>query len=256
MELKPLKQDLSIYEKFDFDMAPVAVKYTHGKPEGVKQLDKQLDKQLALCEMLKEAGARDEAFYITAENEDCVGKMALGWMEAPKWAEAGKIGEKFEIFKDGNANAKMFKKFYKLKPGLVNYVTFSQLDKLAFEPDLIILTAKPSQAEIILRAMSYSTGELWNPIATPVMGCSWLFAYPYDTGKVNYLMTGMHFGMKARKVMPEGYVLISIPYNWIPTITQNLNEMKWVLPAYEMDTREEWMESEANAFEEMKNEFE
>jgi hypothetical protein len=30
----------------------------------------------------------------------------------------------------------------------------------------------------------------------------------------------------------EGWLLMSIPYQWIPTITQNLKEMKWVLPGY------------------------
>jgi uncharacterized protein (DUF169 family) len=117
----------------------------------------------------------------------------------------------------------------------------------------LILTAKPSQAEIVLRAMTYSTGEPWQPKATPVLGCSWLYVYPYESGKVNYVMTGMHFGMKAREVFPEGLVILSIPYNWIPTITQNLKEMKWVLPAYALG-REKWMEEEKRAMRELEAE--
>jgi len=42
----------------------------------------------------------------------------------------------------------------------------------------------------------------------------------------------LSFGMKAHESFPEGWIMISIPYNWIPIITQNLKEMKWVLPAY------------------------
>jgi hypothetical protein len=42
----------------------------------------------------------------------------------------------------------------------------------------------------------------------------------------------MAYGMIARQVFPEGKVLVSIPWNWIPTITQNLNEMEWDLPGY------------------------
>jgi uncharacterized protein (DUF169 family) len=134
----------------------------------------------------------------------------------------------------------------------VNYLVFSRLEELSYEPDLLILTAKPSQAEIVLRAMTYSTGELWQPKATPVLGCSWLYVYPYETGNVNYVMTGMHFGMKAREVFPEGLVIISIPYNWIPVITQNLKEMNWVLPAYSLG-REAWMKVEEETLEQLKN---
>jgi hypothetical protein len=46
------------------------------------------------------------------------------------------------------------------------------------------------------------------------------------------MITGMAYGMIARKVFPEGKVLISIPWNRIPAITQNLNEMEWDLPGY------------------------
>jgi uncharacterized protein (DUF169 family) len=54
----------------------------------------------------------------------------------------------------------------------VNYVAFSPLDKLTFDPDVLIITARPAQAEIVLRAMTYSTGELYNSRTTPVMGCA------------------------------------------------------------------------------------
>lgn len=248
MELRPLSQDLSIFNKFNFDRQPVGVKYLFHKPEEINQLDKGL----ALCEMFKEAQSRNEPFYITKDNENCSGKLPLGWTDMPAWAESGQIGEKFEIFQEPRANKRLYKHFHLFKAGVVNYVAFARLDTLTFEPDLLILTTKPSQAEIVLRAMSYSTGELWQPKATPVLGCSWLYVYPYETGNVNYVMTGMHFGMKAREVFPEGLVLISIPFNWIPIITQNLKEMKWVLPAYTLG-KEEWLKVEEKTYEELAN---
>ena len=36
-EWKPLKQDFSIWKKFDFKFPAVAIKYLYYKPEGVKQ---------------------------------------------------------------------------------------------------------------------------------------------------------------------------------------------------------------------------
>jgi len=119
--------------------------------------------------------------------------------------------------------------------------------------DIIELTAgrlEPSQAEVVLRAMSYSTGELWDPKGTPALGCAWLFTYPYQSGKVNYAVTGLAFGMKSKEVFPEGLILISIPYNWIPIITQNLQEMNWAPPAYS-DGREKFKKREKEMLQEL-----
>ena len=247
--MRPLTQGLSIYSKFNFEKPPVGVKFLLKKPEGIEQLDKSLP----FCEMLKEAQQRGTPFYFSKENEDCVGKLVLGMEDMPPFVESGLVGPKLEIYQEPRANNRIYQYIYKFGKGVVNYVAFSPLDKLTFEPDLLVLMATPSQAEIVLRAMSYSTGEMWETKATPVLGCVWLYAYPYQSGKVNYMVTGMTFGMKAKQVFPEGWILISIPYHWIPTITQNLQEMKWVLPAY-TDGREQFLKRERRIFEELAKE--
>jgi uncharacterized protein (DUF169 family) len=243
--MRPLEQDLSIFSKFKFEKPPVGVKFLLSRPEGIEQLDKIL----SFCEMIKEAHQRGAPFYFGKENENCVGRTVLGMEELPPFVEGGQIGPRFGIYQEPRANQKIYQYVPKFEKGIVNYVAFSALDTLTFEPDLLILYSSPSQAEIVLRAMSYSTGEIWDPKATPVLGCSWLFIHPYQSGKVNYTVTGLAFGMKAKQVFPEGWILISIPYQWIPTITQNLKEMDWVLPSY-TDGREKFLEREKRVFEE------
>jgi uncharacterized protein (DUF169 family) len=243
--VRPLKQDLSIFNEFEFEKPPVGVKFLLSKPEGIEHIDKIL----SFCEMIKEAHQRPAPFYFGKENEDCVGRAVLGMEELPPFVEGGQIGPKFGIYQEPRANQKIYQYVPKFDKGIVNYVAFSALGTLTFEPDLLILYASPSQAEIVLRAMSYSTGEMWDPKATPVLGCSWLFVYPYQSGKVNYTVTGLAFGMKAKQVFPEGWILISIPYKWIPVIVQNLKEMEWVLPSY-TDGREKFLEREKKVFEE------
>jgi len=234
--VRPLQTDLSIFEKFKFEKPPVAVKFEFFKPEGIEPIDKKLP----ACEAIKEVQQRGTPFYFTKENEDCFGKVPLGWEDMPPWGEGGYLGLKFEIYQEARANSRIYLYLPKFPRGTVNYVAMSPLDKLTFEPDLLILMATPSQAEIVLRAMSYSTGEIWESKKTGVLGCAWLYVYPYQSGKVNHTVTGMSFGMKAHEVFPEGWILISIPYNWIPTIIQNLKEMKWVLPSY-TDGREKFL---------------
>ncbi|MBA7678782.1 hypothetical protein ES703_87060 [subsurface metagenome] len=114
----------------------------------------------------------------------------------------------------------------------------------------MIIMATPSQAEVILRAMSYSTGEIWETKKAGVLGCAWLFVYPYQSGKVNYTVTGLSMGMKAHEAFPEGWILISIPYNRLPIITQNLKKMKWVLPAYAAG-REKFLQQKMSMMEEL-----
>ena len=247
--MQQLKQDLSVFYKFHFDRTPVGVKFLFTQPEGMRQLDKNI----SLCEMIKEAQQRETPFYITEENEDCFGAIVLGMRDAPVFAESGQMGVKLEIFQDARANSRLYSDLPILKRGTVRFVAFANLKNLEFEPDLLIILATPSQAEIVLRAMSYSTGETWAPKTTGVLGCAWLYAYPFLTGKVNYTITGLAFGMKAKQVFPEGLVLLSIPYNWLPIIVQSLKEMKWVLPAY-TEGREKYIEREKRIIKELTEE--
>jgi len=251
--MKPLKTDLSIFTKFNFKNRPVGVKFLYNRPEGIEKLDKIMP----VCEMIKEAQQRETPFYITKENENCAGKSALGMLDepAPSFAGSGEIGVKFGIFEDARANRKIYQQQPKMASG-IKYVVFSPLDKLTLEPDLLFIMATVSQAEIVMRAMSYSTGEIYSSNMSGVGACSWLFVYPFITGKVNYVVTGMGFGMKSRQVFPEGWMLIVIPYNWLPIIARNLKEMDWVLPSF-TDGREKFMERDerikAELFKESQN---
>ncbi|MGA7678255.1 MAG: DUF169 domain-containing protein [Dehalococcoidia bacterium] len=244
--MRPLQTDLSIFKKFKFEKPPVGIKFLLFKPERMKQLDKTL----AICEMLKEAQQSKTPFYFTKENENCFGKIILGMEDVPPFAEGGQVGPMFGVYQEPRANSKIYQYAPKIKSGVFNYAAFSPLDKLTFEPDLLILTATTSQAEIVLRAMSYSNGEIWETKFTPVLECAWVFTYPYLSGKVNYTTTGLGFGMKAKEIWPDGLMLISIPFNWIPTITQNLKEMEWVLPSY-TEGREKFIKREQRYIDEL-----
>jgi len=249
--MKPLTTDLSIFKKFNFERPPVGVKFLPAKPEGMARLDKNT----ALCEMINEAQQREAPFYIDKDNEDCAGAMMLGMiMPAPR-AGGGELGVKYGIFEEARVNERISQNAPKMPPGNINNVVFSPLEKITFQPDLLFVMATTSQAEIILRALSYSTGELWTSKVTSVGACAWMFVYPYISGNVNYVPTGLTFGLKAKKVYPEGRIIFTIPYDWIPIITQNLQKMEWVLPSYTDKTKEEFMARRKAIFEELAFDF-
>lgn len=226
--MNSLTQDLSIFKKLNLIKEPVGVKFLYRKPKGIEKLDKKM----AICEMIKEAQERETPFYMTAEDEECFGAVTLGMVETPAYAEAGQVGYELDIFAEARANSRIYNYLPKVKKGVINYVVFAGLDKLTFEPDLLILTATVSQAEIILRAIDHLSGGPRESKTTGVFGCAWLFTYPYQTGKINYTITGLAFGMKAKEVLPEGLILFSIPFDWIPILIHNLKEIKWELESY------------------------
>lgn len=245
MAMKPLKTDFSILEELGFERPPVGVKFEYFKPEGIEPLDHSL----ALCEFPREAQNVAKPFYMCRENEDCMGKGALGMMEGPdpSWAMAGIIGERMEVFADGIANRKCMQHYTLMNPGGTNYVVFSQLSCLEFEPDLLICSGNVTQIGRLLRAMSYSTGEMFESKATPVFMCAWIFSYPVMTGKVNYVTMGMGHGTGGRHCYEPGEMLIMIPSNWFATILENLKVMPDAPHAWKV-SREEWLEEEAGIY--------
>ena len=117
-----------------------------------------------------------------------------------------------------------------------------------------MITASPEQAEIILRALSFSTGKPLTSKITPVLMCAWVFLYPYVHGELNYTITGLGYGMRTQKLLPEGLVLISVPFDLIPMLINNLQEMDWVLPITTM-SEEERKQFSMRVMEEIRREY-
>jgi uncharacterized protein (DUF169 family) len=229
--MRPLQTDLSVYRKLNLERPGVGIKFQFFKPDGIPALPQE--KNLSFCEMLAEAQQGNAPFYFGKENnETCVGKILLGMQKMEPFAESGQIGECLGIFQEARANYSFYQHVPKFAANVVNYVVFAPLHRLTFEPDLLILTADHSQAEILMRSMTYSTGELYHSRTTPVMGCAWLFIYPFQTGKVNFVVPEMVHGLKGRELFPRNSLVLSIPHQWIRTMTRNLEEMTWHLPSH------------------------
>ena len=222
------KLDLTIFKKFGFEYNPVGVKFLLTQPTGISKLEKKL----AFCEMLKEA--QDSApFYATKDNHECkAGTFLLGMDASNPVFESGQIGPKLGVYEDPRANRRIYLEMDKMAEGSVNFVAFSSLEQISFDPDLLIVTATPSQAEILMRAYSYRSGAAWNVKGTTVVGCAYLYLYPYARGELNMMISGLHHGMKARNIFPEGLLLITIPFDLLPEIVRNLQTMQWELPQY------------------------
>ena len=231
--MNSIQQSLSVFNKFNFERPPVGVKFLPTKPDGIKGLNKILD----FCEMLVEA-QNGSSFYATKEDFTCIGPLLLGMVEGDPIFQSGQVGPKLEVFKEARANRRIYRYIPKLEKDTVNYVAFSPLDQLSFEPDVLIVTANPSQAEILLRANSYTTGRMWSSKGTNVAACAWLYIYPYVSGELNFTLPCFSFGMRSRRLFPEGLLLVSIPWDLLPGMVENLQGMNWVPHSYTIGREE------------------
>ncbi len=132
---------------------------------------------MSICEMLREC-QRNGAFYAGLDNFTCAEPLFLGMAEGDPVFESGYIGESLHIFEEARANRRLYHYITKLERGSVNYVGFSKLDSLTWDPDVLVLSVDGIQLEIILRALCFSTGKMWSSCGTPVIACSWLLTYP------------------------------------------------------------------------------
>ncbi len=251
MKIRPLQTDLSAFSRLGLERPPVGVKYLFFRPEGMEQLP--VEKSLSLCEMLKEAQFAEKPFYFGRENnETCVGKILLGMADMEPFAEAGEIGPRLSMVQEARVNNNFYHHVPRLSKGIINYVAFAPIDQLTFDPDVLVVAGQPKQAEAVMRAMTYSTGEPYTSKSTMVMGCSWVFIYPFETGNVNYLLPEMIHGMTGRELFEPNTLLVSIPYRWLPTIARNLGEIK--LPFH--STKQEYLDELAGIFGDLARESE
>jgi uncharacterized protein (DUF169 family) len=217
------KHDFDILKKFEFKYAPIGFKFLNAESD-LKGLGlERLDKRIAWCQMLLEA-QNGKSFYATAENQFCEpGIFLTGHGELAPIAAGGRIGPPFEVYADERANRRVYNHIYRLAP----------VEKLTFDPDLLIIICDyTDQTERVLRAVQYDTGDPLVSKMTYVMGCHWMFNYPYITGNINYLTTGICYGMKMYRLYPPGMQIVSIPWHHIDRVMRNLNEMPWTVPGH------------------------
>ena len=145
-----------VFAKLELPYPAVAMKYSFDKPEGYEQSEKTM----ALCSFVKEAQS-GRKFYTTIDNDDCMGKMMLGMIDIPRLEGSGRAGYDFEVFRSPAANARLYHMLPRLTRGSCNYVTFAPMADCDFNPDLIICVCNSREADLLLRANAYISGDLW-----------------------------------------------------------------------------------------------
>ena len=111
-----------LFAKLEMDYPAVAIKYSYAMPENTTHTDKTL----SFCEFVKEAQVTGKKFFITKDDDNCFGKMALGMIPKPPLGASGQAGYDFGVFKTPAPNARIYNSMTTLVPGSVNFVIFSR----------------------------------------------------------------------------------------------------------------------------------
>jgi uncharacterized protein (DUF169 family) len=225
---------MEVFKKLKLEAPAVGVSFSIKPPTGLKRLDDKM----RLCEMLK-CAHEGKSFYADPDNHTCDAGLYVMGKTVPSVYSTGEYGAGLQIFNHTRAARRVYDFIPKFDAGSnISYVAFSPLEKLTFAPDLLVVLAGVETTEILLRALSYSTGKMWTSKYSSVIGCAWIYIYPYLTGELNYAVTGLSFGMRAKKIFKPGLQLISIPHDLLPTMLHNIQTMPWVLPMFRPDGEE------------------
>lgn len=219
------------FAKLELEYPAIAVRFHLTPPENCERTDEVL----SFCQFLKKAQTENRRFYITKEDENCNGKIPLGMAPKSAFTVSGIVGVDFELFRTPAPNIRVHNSYPVINPGTINYVEFCPVSLCDFYPDLVLCVADTRQAEILMRATSYISGDLWESKCSSMLSCAWSYAYPYLSGKVNYTITGMHHGMRRRKIYPAGMHVITIPYQKLDEVVTALTEMPMVTIAVRED---------------------
>ena len=225
------QQDKALIRKLDLSYPAVAIRFCFEAPAAPRYDGGKL----AFCQYVKYTQDTRRHFYIGAEDDACYGKVALGMAEKPPVTAFGQAGYDFGCFKTPIGNQQIYQKLPVLEPHTIHYVEFCPAADCDFDPELLFFVADLPQADILMRATSYISGDLWESKSSPVLSCAWMYAYPIISGKVNHITTGFYHGLKRRKTYPAGLRMIAVPFQKMPEFFQALEEMDWTLIAFRED---------------------
>ncbi len=221
-----------LFEKLNMPYPAVAIRFHVCKPTDIPRYEGE---PVSFCQYLSIAQNKKESFYIGVEDDACYGKLAMGMIPKPPVTAFGQAGMDFDIHRQNGGTRKLYQEMPIIEPGTCNYVQYAQISECDFNPDLIMCVCDMESADILMRATSYISGDFWESKSTAVISCSWMYAYPVISGKVNHVTTGFYHGLKRRKIYPAGLRMIAIPFQKIDEVCKALEEMPWTPIAFRED---------------------
>jgi len=204
------------------ESSPIAITFSTKPPEGVAQLKGSI----RFCQMLDKVRLEGLSFYTLAENHGCEGgAYSCGLIQPSERLMTGEfLAKELGLFGSTRAARRFISSNPRIEPGTVNVVTFSPLEKTAFEPDIVVLICNAKQGMEIAEAVAYESGRHTKGLTGPPV-CSAVVAYPALTGEVVYSLGDV--GARRSMTVKDEDIFVGIPAELLPGIVENLAKRKY-----------------------------
>ncbi len=208
-----------IKEALGLESFPIAISFSTEAPEGVEQLKGRA----RLCQMLDKVRLEGKSFYTTSENHECDGGAhSCGLREPNERLKTGEFLVKdLGLFGSKRAARRFISSNPRIEFGTVKVVSFSPLEKVKFEPDIVVLICNAKQGMKIAEAFAYESGKKTTGLTGPPI-CSAVVSAPFLTGEVVYSL-GDSGARKFMKVKDED-IFVGIPAELLLDIVENLGK--------------------------------
>ena len=201
--------------------SPIAISFSTKAPKGVEQIKSEM----RLCQMLDKVRFDSEIFYTTSDNHTCDGgSSSCGMKDLSERIKNGEFLLKMGLFGSERAARRFINSNPRIESGTVKVVTFSPLEKVTFEPDVIVQICSAKQGMIIAEAFAYESGKRTLGMTGPPI-CSSIVAAPFLTGEVVYSF-GDHGARNNMRIKDEE-VFVGIPAELLPCIVENLGKLNF-----------------------------
>jgi uncharacterized protein (DUF169 family) len=183
------------------------------------------DKKLRICRAILDAG-KDQVLQIDKKTNACFGAawhLGFNKLQDPKVFNMVKkfVVEGEKLFCSYEALDKLISQMEEVPDNSHSYFLLSPLEKCEVNPDLIIFICNAEAACRILTLSMFSDG-IMPKIKMGGPTCRMAVIYPLLTGELNLSF----YDYTARKMcnVEKDKLLISIPYNRLPKIMENIEK--------------------------------
>lgn len=203
------------------ETSPIAISFTSEAPKGVERMKGRA----RLCQMLDKVRLEGESFYTVSECHECDGgASSCGLRMMSENRKTGEFLVKLGLFGTARAARRFLNSNPRIESGTVQAVSFSPLEKVTFEPDVVLVICNAKQGMQIAEASAYDSGRRTTGLTGPPI-CSAVVAAPFLTGEVVYSLgdTGARKYMKLK----DEDMFVGIPAEQLPVIVDNLGKGKF-----------------------------
>ena len=205
-----------LYEKLDslvgLEHKPVVIAFSSEAPKGLEQYNGEA----RACEFVDICEKENRAFYTTVDNQSCGnGNYYLGLSEPFSGLitgehNAGECGR--ALVGSPGAFRRLLSGYEIIPTGTVEMISYAPLDNVPFSgrfgSQVIVITAQPGKAMLILRGANYRTGHTIPGLTGPST-CSSVYAAPVLLGKVHYSLGC--FGLRMFTKVRDDELAVGIP---------------------------------------------